>query len=249
MSISFIFLSLLILMMIAFFYFMKKAVKPRLNRFNQWKSNLLLAACYLALLILLIPITGLVDQGELFISPNPDKELLALTPADWSKDRQKYHLPADGRFKEQTGLYENSHQIFKSEAPQLKIIAAEDLSNGQIFLERKESADRIIEVTTYAAPQYARANGAMPVDFTKLVAPPQISLEKGILKIERPLEQSWVFINFNDSFAVSQFKPEAQSTDRGSVMLQGQQGILVRIPSDLEIINDDNTRVQWVKQE
>ncbi|MEA4900918.1 hypothetical protein [Desulfitobacterium sp.] len=247
MSISFITLSLIILIMIILFSFIKRAVKPRLNRFNQWKSNLLLAGGYLALLILLIPITGLLDKGESFISPNPDKELLALTPADWSKDGQKYHLPADGRFEEQTGLYENSHQTFKAEAPQLKITTAENLGNGQIFLERRGSADGIIEVATYVAPYYASANGAMPLDFTKLIAPPQISLEKGILKIERPIEQSWVFINFNDSFTVRQFKPEAQSAGGSSMMIQGQQGILVRIPSDLEIVSDDNTRVQWVR--
>lgn len=245
MSKSIFLLLLFLFIMIALFYVFKKVIQPSVNRVYKWRGNLLLAGVYLAVLIFLMPITALIDQGESFISQNPDKELLALAPENWSENERVYPIPGDGHFENLSGMYRNSSQTFTLEVPQLEIRTIEQTGYEMIYLERKESADGVVEVSTYVAPHYARSSWSVPIDFTKLVAPPQISIEKGIMKIKAPMEQNLVFRHFRDNFTVSQFKPEVQNSG-GGFTVHGHKAILIRIPSDVEVFEGDSGKFNWV---
>ncbi|AGA67894.1 hypothetical protein Desdi_0347 [Desulfitobacterium dichloroeliminans LMG P-21439] len=233
-----------------------KDINPKLNKRSKWKSNLLTAGVYFGVLVLMALFAAFLNQSEGFQSPNAKgKELLAEAPSDWSAGGWEYDLPEGGRFEEQDGVYKNGTLTYKVEevnAPQLKISKIGYTGYEQIYLERKASADGIIEVNTYVAPHYVRTVDGRSIDFTKLVAPPRISLEEGTLKIEASAtdpsldRQKIVFKNFNDNFTVSQFQPELRNPHESSAMHMGAGGILIRIPSDLEIFDEDASQFSWV---
>lgn len=237
----------LILIGAVFSALIKKPMPQRLKRVFKWKTNLFLAGVYLAVLILLVPLALMLDQGGVLGSgSSTGKELLAEAPSNLAGPGWERRVPMDGRFEEQEGYYKNSSQTFQVEGSQLKIKTDGTSEYGQIFLERKKSADGLIEVSTYVAPHYARSTYSKQIDYTKMVAPPQISLEKEILKIEAPPEQKLVFKEFSATFIVSQFKEGVQN-NYGGMMAFGEKGILIRVPSDLEIVSDDYVQIQWVK--
>lgn len=237
----------LILIGAVFGALIKKPMPQRLNRVFKWKNNLLLAGVYLAVLILLVPLALVLDQGGgLGSGSSTGKELLTEAPSNLAGPGWERQVPMDGHFEELEGYYKNSSQTFQAEGPQLKIKTDGAPEYGQIFLERKDSADGLIEVSTYVAHHYARSNYAKSIDYTKLVAPPQISLEKEILRIEAPPKQKLVFQEFSDSFIVSQFKEGVQN-NYGGMMAFGEKGILIQVPSDLEVVSDNIVQIQWVK--
>jgi len=102
-----------------------------------------------------------------------------------------------------------------------------------IYIERKDSNDKVIEVSSYVAPHYADS-----IDFTRIVSPPRISFEKGILAIEAPSQQNLQYKSLNDSFTVNQFKQKDQNTQRGNFSMFGGRAVNIRIPKNLEIIHD-----------
>lgn len=236
----------LLFIVIAFFYLLIKWLWPRINRRLTWKNNLLLAGAYLVLLLLLVPLSALLPQDD-FVrsSKDGDKELLITqAPRDWSVDSRKYSIPPDGRFEEQSGFYKNSSQTFQADTNQLTLVGSADTGYELIFMERKDSDDGEIEVSSYVAPHYADS-----LDFTRMVLPPKISFEKGIMTIEAPSQQNLVFKNVSDSFTVNQFKQDNQNDREGNVSIFGGKAVYIRIPKNLEIINDEGFegRINWVK--
>lgn len=232
-------------------YFLAKFMRPRLRRVYRWKTNLLIAVAYLALLVVSIPLALFLDQGEFFQSRNAQAQgMLAEAPADWSEDGGRYHIFENEPLERQAGLVENSRQTYAADTPQLRIQTAGSTGYGRIFLERKKNADGLIEVSTYVAPHYARTDTFKPIDFTKLVAPPQITWEAGVLKIGDPVKQSFEFKMYSDSFPVWQFKEEKQSNHiGGGSMTFGEKGILVRIPPGVEVVDGDSGEFTWVSNQ
>ncbi|AFL98762.1 hypothetical protein Desde_0292 [Desulfitobacterium dehalogenans ATCC 51507] len=239
---------ILLLCIIPFIYFLIKFVHPRLKPVYRWKTNLLISGTYLALLVLSLPLALFLDQGELFLSRNAQAQgLLAEAPDDWSEDGRRYHILENEPFATQSGLVENSRQTYPAETPQLEIRTAENSGYGRIFLERKKDADGMIEVRTYTAPHYARTDTFQSIDFTKLVPPPEIRWEEGILKIEEPVQQSFVFKFYGNSFIVRQLKRERQGYfGGGGSMSFGEGGIVVRVPADVEVMDGDSGEFTWV---
>lgn len=239
-------------LIIGFIYLLAKFVRPRLRRVYRWKTNLLIAGAYLALLVVSIPLALFLDQGQFFQSRNAQAQgLLAEAPADWSEDGgRRYHIFENEPLERQAGLVENSRQTYAADTPQLRIQTAGGAGYGRIFLERKKNADGLIEVSTYVAPHYARSDASLAVDFTKLVAPPQITWEKGTLKIEDPVKQSFEFRVYNDSFPIWQFKGEKQSHyGGGGSMIFGEKGIVIRIPPGVEVVDGDSGEFTWVSNQ
>jgi hypothetical protein len=226
--------------------FLLKKFQPQLNSLYSWKRNFLLAGGYLGVLIIFIPLTAVMDRGELIISQNPDKELIALAPEDWSAAGIKFGLPEDGKFETQKGLYKNSAQTFPVEG-KLEIKMSEDTEYNRVYLARKESADGVVEVSTYVAPHYVGNNWDLSLDITKLINPPQISLENGVLKIQRPIHEELVFGYFDDNFTLKQFEQKDQSKWGSRHGVRGERGILIEVPSDLEIVYADYLSILWVE--
>ena len=232
---------------IACFSLLTKGLWPRINRRLTWKNNLLLAGAYLVLLFLLVPLSALIPQDD-FVrsSKDGDKELfITQAPRDWSADSRKYHIPLDGHFDEQSGLYKNSSQSFQMDTNQLTLVGSANTGYERIFIERKDSEDGEIEVSSYVAPHYADA-----VDFTRMVSPPKISFEKGTMTIEAPSQQNLVFKNESDSFTVGQFKPNNQNARKGNASIFGGKAIHIRIPKNLEIHDEGfQGQINWVNDQ
>jgi len=235
----------LLLIVIAFFYFMAKGLWPTITRRLTWKNNLISAGIYFVLLLLLVPVFALLLKHDfVHSSKDGDKELLITqAPRDWSVDSWKYHIPPDGRFEEQSGLYKNSSQTFPADTKQITLESSADTGYNPIYIERKDSEDGVIEVSSYVAPHYADS-----IDFTRMVSPPRISFEKGILTIEDPSQQNLRFKSLSDSFTVNQFKQKDQKTQRGSISMFGGKAVYIRIPKNLEIIHDAEVggQMTWV---
>lgn len=246
MSKSLFSILIFLLVIFAFLYLLNKFVQPRLHRIYKWKTNLLIAGAYLALLILSIPLGVLFDQSEFLQSRNAkDQGLLAEAPSNWSEVSRGVHIIEDEPLKAQAGLVENSHQTFEITAPQLEIRPGNSSNYGRIFLEQKEKADGIIEVSTYVAPHQTRTDASQFIDFTKMIPPPKINFEEGILRIEAPIRRNLVFKDFSDSFLVNQFK-EVRQDYRGGSMIFGEKVILIRVPSDVEVFEGESGKFNWV---
>ena len=235
----------LLVIVIAFLYFMAKGLWPVITRRLTWKNNLIWVGIYFVLLLFLVPVFALLPKHDfVHSSKDGDKELLIQAPRDWSEDSWKYHIPPDGRFEEQSGLYKNSSQTFQVDTNQITL---ESLANTGylIYIERKDSDDKVIEVSSYVAPHYADA-----IDFTRMVSPPRISFEKGILTIEAPSQQNLQFKSLNDSFTVNQFKQKDSNTQRGNFSVFGGKAVYIQIPKNLEIIHDAGVggQMTWVNR-
>lgn len=235
----------LLVIVIGFFYFLAKGLWPRVTRRLTWKNNLISAGIYFVLLLLLVPLSALLPQDD-FVqsSKDGDKELLITqAPRDWSVDSRKYHIPLDGRFEEQSGLYKNSSQTFPADSNSITLESTANTGYQPIYIERKDSADGKIEVSSYVAPHYADS-----IDFTRIVSPPRISLEKGILTIEAPSQQSLQFKSLSNSFTVNQFMQKDQNIREGNSSVFGGKAVYIRIPKNLEIIHDAGSdgQLTWV---
>lgn len=235
----------LLVIVIAFFYFLAKGLWPRVTRRLTWKNNLISAGIYFVLLLLLVPLSALLPQDD-FVrsSKDGDKELfITQAPRDWTVDSKKFHIPPNGRFEEQSGLYQNSSQTFLADTSSITIESSANTGYQPIYIERKDSDDGVIEVSSYVAPHYADS-----IDFTRIVSPPGISFEKGILTIDAPSQQNLQFKSLSDSFTVKQFKQKDQNTQGGSHSMFGGKAVYIRIPKNLEVIDGAGSdgQITWV---
>lgn len=235
----------LLVIVIGFFYFLAKGLWPRVTRRLTWKNNLISAGIYFVLLLLLVPLSALLPQDD-FVQSSKDGDkglLITQAPRDWSVDSRKYHIPLDGRFEEQSGLYKNSSQTFPADSNSITLESTANTGYQPIYIERKDNDDRKIEVSSYVAPHYADS-----IDFTRIVSPPRIIFEKGILTIEVPSQQNLQFKSLSNSFTVNQFKQKDQNIREGNSSVFGGKAVYIRIPKNLEIIHDAGSdgQLTWV---
>jgi len=237
----------LLIIVIAFFYFLAKGLWPRVTRRLTWKNNLISVGIYFVLLLLLVPLSAFLPHDD-FVqsSKDGDKELLITqAPLDWSQDSKKFHIPSDGRFEEQSGLYKNSSQTFQADTNLITLESSAKTGYQPIYIERKDSDDGVIEVSSYVAPHYTDS-----IDFTRIVSPPRISFEKGILTIEAPSQQNLQFKSLSDSFTVNQFKQKDQNTREGHSSVFGGKAVFIRIPKNLEIHDEGfQGQINWVNNQ
>lgn len=234
-----------LIIVIAFFYFLAKGLWPRVTRSLTWKINLISAGIYFVLLLLLVPLSALLPKDN-FVrsSKDGDKELLITqAPRDWSVDSKKFHIPIDGHFEEQSGLYKNSSQTFRADTNPITLESSSKTGYNPIYIERKDSDDGKIEVSSYVAPHYTDS-----IDFTRIVSPPGISFEKGILTIDAPSQQNLQFKSLSYGFVVNQFKQKDQKTRESSFSVFGGKAVYVRIPKNLEVITGAgfDGQITWV---
>lgn len=238
----------LLVIVIALFYLLAKGLWPRITRRLTWKNNLISAGIYFVLLLLLlVPLSALLPKDDFVRSSKVgDKELLITqAPREWSVDSQKYHIPSDGRFEEQSGLYKNSSQTFQADTNLITLESSANTGYQPIYIERKDSDDGVIEVSSYVAPHYTDS-----IDFTRIVSPPRISFEKGILTIEAPSQQILQFKSLSDSFTVNQFKQKDQNTREGHSSVFGGKAVFIRIPKNLEIHDEGfQGQINWVNDQ
>ncbi len=233
---------LLLVVFVTFIFFLAKNLRPRLNRLLRWKNNLLFAGAYLALLLLLVPISAFFLKEGSF-QQSVEKNFMTKSPKEWADDYfYPIPLPPKGNLDNNPEIYRNSSQKFKLNSSTLTLESSPSSEYNQILIERKDTDDGEVEVNTYIAPFYAGS-----IEFTKMVLPPKISLVDGIMSFQAPVNQILEFKRFNSDFTVNQFKQDNQNTREMSSAHFGWKAIYLRVPQNLEIINNGGNNVQMIK--
>ena len=224
-----ILLPLLILLIVVVLRDIVPMIRLKISAFVTWRRSFILAGIYLGILIVLVPILYLLpNKGFVMLEENRNQAetISRNTLADLFN-----HLPLKGDLDKQPGLYKNSSHIFKVDAKKLALNGSDNGSN-QIFVERKNVDDGEIEVSTYAA-----THTAGNIDFTKLILPPVMTYENGMLYIKSANRQQLDFKQFDSDFTVAQFKSLTLGVGNGvsSSFGFGWKMIYIRVPKSLEI--------------
>lgn len=224
--------SSLIFMLVVFtvVLFSMRAIRPWINRYISWRRNVILAGVYIAVLIVLVPICLLLPRRE-FMQTSGDREsdqTVMVAPIGLMNG-----FPLDGNLDQIKGIYRNSNQTFKLDKDKLTFDDSARKGNYKILVKRKAIDDGQIEVSTYITGYFVGK-----LDFTELVLPPSIFIQKGILSIEDPSPQNLNFIAFTADFTLNQFKHlNLQPNDSFSSQL-GMRLIYLSVPKSLEIDNE-----------
>lgn len=230
-------LSLLLFVVILLAVILAKKMASKYNHLMTWKNNGLFAAAYLGVFLILVPISIYLLNNGLYPSGEEKSQRITKAPDEWNKSLAHLYLDLDGDKLQE--LYQSSSQTFQFKTNRLTLAGS---SNKElipiIYIERKETDDGEIGVSTYTIPHYAGY-----FDFTKLVLPPEISVENGSLLVKESRSQNLEFKHFKPDFTVQQFKDNPDSYEVNTAYL-GWKVILLRIPKNLEIINSGGFEVR-----
>jgi hypothetical protein len=200
-----------------------------MSGFLTWKRSFILAGLYLGVLILMVPILSLLpDKGNIKLIDNR-VEAFGLSQSIIREFGYFNHLPTEESLDKQQGLYKISSNTFNIDRNTNKISFILQ-GRYQIFVEQKDVDDEKVEVSTYATTQLAGG-----IDFTKLMLPPVISLEKGTLSIKSPSRQTLEFKQFKNDITIDQFKLQNFGNFVGMHTSFGEQVIYIRVPKSVAI--------------
>ncbi|HVJ48151.1 hypothetical protein [Desulfitobacterium sp.] len=210
--------------------FSARAIGPWMSQHISWKRNILCAGVYLAILIMLVPISYLLPRQG-FMQPGGDKSQTVLySPTDVVDNFSSVENPDQVK-----GVYKNNSQTFKLDTNSLAFDGSVNQGNYQILIKRKDVDDGEIEVSSYTSEQIIG-----DINFTKNILPPSISLQSGTLSIKAPSRQNLEFKQFMADFTVDQFKHLNQN------LLDNYSGdpnwriIYLRVPQSVKIHHNLN---------
>jgi len=192
---NFILLPLLILLVVVVLRDILPLIRLKISPFFTWKKRLIAAGIYLGILILIVPIFYMLPNEDLNKSGENRNQ-----PAIFSQkviNDLHSHIPLKGDLAKQPGLYRNSNYTFKADTKKIAFNRSAN-ANDLIFVERKDVEDGEIELSTYAANQTVG-----DIDFTKLILPPVISYQNGMLSIKSANQQRLDFRQFKPDFTVN----------------------------------------------
>ncbi|MHB1652644.1 MAG: hypothetical protein ACYCVD_09245 [Desulfitobacteriaceae bacterium] len=194
------------------------------SKFTSWKANVWVAGAYLAGLILLVPVLGLLPIHD-FIKPSKDvnQTVSQLDPGEL------FQYAAQGHLDKQNGVYKNSSRTFKLDGNKLGF-AISDAGYNNILIERKKVDDGQIEVSTYTTSSFIDG-----IDFTKQIAPPTVSFQNNTLLIKSDKQQRLDFTRFEADFTLDQFKHINMHGNQRMASNFGWKVLYVRVPQKLEI--------------
>lgn len=210
-----------------------RVIKPWISGNLSWKKNSFFAGLYLALLIILVPISYLLPTQEFTQSSEDKSQNINYSPTDVIDSFSSTENPDQIQ-----GVYKNSTQTFKLDTHALSFNEAINRGNYQIFIKRNGINDGQIEVSTYIYKQFYGK-----IDLTKRIPPPSISLQNGKLTIETIEHPNFEFKQFLADFTVDQFRPHNQEWFNSSRSPSDWRIIYLRVPQSLEIQNPDRYNV------
>lgn len=201
--------------------------------FMSWRKSAIIAGVYLLGLILSVVIAA--------VSPNNGFGLMershtggSIQKGDvWVTTYPSIRTQKD--FESQPGLYLNSRQTFKIDQGTVKLGFAPNPGHFQIYVEQKETDDGKIDVLTYSTPFYVG-----DIDYTKLLQPPKVTFQDGLLVIE-PVRQTLTLKLFKTNFTLSQFEGKnAVNLQNGLSSSFGWSDVLLRVPKGTKIDKGQN---------
>jgi hypothetical protein len=140
-------------------------------------------------------------------------------------------IAKEGTLDQQTGIIQNASRHDVIEGSSLVIHAAPDF-NEEIFIVRKESTDRTIEVYSFVTPHLVQ-----DADVTRQVLAPMIDFEKNTLILRPAAKYELAFISFHLDFTAAQFSGSTTGAYENSTVI-GRQVIYLKAPKTLEILTD-----------
>lgn len=235
-AVSVLFLVITILLIILFFSW---NFRTRLNQLVNWKTNLIVSLAFLGLLILLIPITAIINSSLL---KSGDSRLQIVGRAFADQDMIRIDFPPEKDLEEYPGVYKSSSLTFPLSSNKLELTGLEGIGHYHVLIKRKEVNDGELAVSNYTAPHYTN-----DIDFTKMVAPPRITLDNGVLSIEA-VKQNFSFLHYSPNFTIEQFKSRYSGNwnmpMRFSAM--GWRAIVLSVPKDLEVTGYEDLNVYFL---
>lgn len=225
-------LMFLVLVILAISLYFSWNLRPRFNRMVTWKINRIVALAFLGLLIIFVPIAAILNNS-LLKSGDSRLKIVDLAVAD--QDISHIEFPPEEDLDEYPGVYKSNSQTFPLSSNKLEITGLENIGHYQVLIKRKETNDGELAISNYTAPHYTNL-----LDYTKMIAPPRITLDNGVLSIEA-IEQNFSFLRYTPNFIIDQFKSE-YSENRNMPMrfsVMGWRAIVLNVPKDLEITFDE----------
>lgn len=222
---SILLLVVIIGILILTLFFSLKAIRHWLDNHLSWKRNLFFAGGYLAILILLVPLSYLLPRQG-FIQEDTEKNQLSLNS---SEDIVTLFSSEDNP-DQIKGIYKNKNQIFKVDSETHKFQIAPNQFSYQFLIKRKAVDDGEVEVSSYTTEQYLG-----DFNYAKEISAPTIDLQNGLLSIQPVSHHKTLeFKQFITDFTVDQFKhvnPKSIEPNRSP----DWNFIYLRIPKSLEI--------------
>lgn len=217
-----------------------KSAKPWMSRHISLRRNILFVGIYLALLVLAVPIYyGLPTHA--FIQASGGKNPVIMRSPEEMKNEYGWGKLSKGMVDqlEKGGAYQSSSHTFKLDT---KVVTFNESNsrNYSVYVQRKTVDDGEIDVSTYNGGDFIR-----DIDFTKAVLPPSISIEKGTLSINGPVQQKIEFKQFEDSFILRQFNRLNPKLQNNYTSFYSPTIVLIKVPKSLDIQDNSNT-VQFV---
>jgi hypothetical protein len=188
------------------------------------------------IMLYLIPNKGFLNQSK-----NNEKEINQSHIAS----QDIYTAAKEHRLDNTEGVYTNEKWEFNFDEKQLEIVFLDmENSNIQILAERKTTNDNKIE-----AIEYLTKSIFYGIDYTDKIKPPKIYLVGKELKITKPEGYSVKITSFMKEFTLPQFSEKRKKQQEYfSNMMWGQRIVYLRIPKDLEIV-DNKLNVQFIDEE
>lgn len=216
-------------------FFSMNTIRHWMTNHLSWKRNIFFAGSYLAILILLVPLSYLLPRQG-FIQTDTEKSQLSLNSSD---DIVTLFSSVDNP-DQIKGIYKNKSQIFKVDSDSLNFHTPNQ-GVYQILIKRKAVDDGEVEVSSYTTEQFFG-----DFNYTKDISAQTIDLQNGMLSIQQvSYHKTLEFKQFIADFTVDQFK----HVNPNSIGFNGNPYwniIYLRVPKSLEI-EDSSSNVHFLK--
>lgn len=235
---GFINIGLLIIlgMIIVFLFFIAQLSVRILSRYVSWKRNILFAGVYLALLIMLIPLSYLLPRQG-FIQAGADKNEINLS----SPEDIITLFSSEDNPDQIKGIHKNKSQTFETHINSLSFDGSVNRGNYLVFIKRKAVDDGEVEMSSYVIERLIGE-----INYTKSILPAKVSLDNGYLSIAEPSHQNLEFKQFMSDFTIDQFK-HLNSKSLDTYGYPDWNIIYLRVPQSTEIHNYSNNNVHVLK--
>ncbi|WP_425803458.1 hypothetical protein ACHOLT_17980 [Desulfitobacterium sp. Sab5] len=211
---------------IVFLFLMAQLSVRILSRYVSWKRNILFAGVYLAILILLVPLSYLLPRQEFTQAETNKNEMNLSSPEDVVTLFSSEDNPDQIK-----GIYKNKSQTFTAHVNSLSFDSSVNRGNNLVFIKRKAVDDGEVEMSSYTNELLVGG-----INYTKFILPPNVLLDDGYLSIKEPSHQSFEYKQFMADFTIDQFK-HLNSKSLDSYSNQDWNIIYLYVPQSMEIHN------------
>lgn len=204
---------------------------PWVFRFLSWKTCTLTAGVYLGVLLLSYPLLWQLPDKNLIPSAEQRDDADAAAQSLLSALYRQQPGLNEETIAHNRGVSKNGSWSFPVASRQLSLNIQKSSGIPHIFIEKKETSDSRLDVSTYITAHFI--NNA---DFSKQIPPPAIFLKDETLQVIFPGFQTLNYQQLNDDFTLKQFKTNGNNNN----IISGEQLVYIHVPADIQLnLNKD----------